>query len=180
MSDRAAIYLRVSTEEQDTCNQLPTIEKYCAEHSLRIVRSYEENDTAWKAGHQVEFKRLLSDALRGKFDYLIVWALDRITREGSAKLTVLINTLGQRGVKVISIQEPFTQAVMGPMGEVIAELLYAVYGCMARLESQRRSERVKAGMARARKEGKHLGRPVGVKEKKKRRRRVRPAPLVSA
>ena len=171
MSDRAAIYLRVSTDDQCTENQLPSLEEWAVRNTLRIVGVYREEVTAWKNGHQVELKRLLSDALYGKFDYLIIWALDRLTREGAAKLMTLINTLGQRGVKVISIQEPFTQAVMGPMGEIITEMLYALYGCMAKLESQRRSERTRAGLARARTQGKHLGRPPGSKDKRKRRKR---------
>ena len=172
MSNRAAIYLRVSSEDQHTNNQLPALEEWAVRNTLRIVEVYREEVTAWKNGHQVELKRLLSDALYGKFDYLIIWALDRLTREGAAKLMTLINTLGQRGVKVISIQEPFTQAVMGPMGEIITELLYALYGCMAKLESQRRSERTKAGLARARAQGKHLGRPPGSKDRRKRRHRA--------
>jgi len=171
MSDRAAIYLRVSTDDQCAENQLPSLEEWAVRNTLRIVGVYREEVTAWKNGHQVELKRLLSDALYGKFDYLIIWALDRLTREGAAKLMTLINTLGQRGVKVISIQEPFTQAVMGPMGEIITEMLYALYGCMAKLESQRRSERTRAGLARARTQGKHLGRPPGSKDKRKRRKR---------
>ena len=171
MSDRAAIYLRVSTDDQCAENQLPSLEEWAVRNTLRIVEVYREEVTAWKNGHQVELKRLLSDALYGKFDYLIIWALDRLTREGAAKLMTLINTLGQRGVKVISIQEPFTQAVMGPMGEIITEMLYALYGCMAKLESQRRSERTRAGLARARTQGKHLGRPPGSKDKRKRRKR---------
>ena len=171
MSDRAAIYLRVSTDDQCAENQLPSLEEWALRNTLRIVGVYREEVTAWKNGHQVELKRLLSDALYGKFDYLIIWALDRLTREGAAKLMTLINTLGQRGVKVISIQEPFTQAVMGPMGEIITEMLYALYGCMAKLESQRRSERTRAGLARARTQGKRLGRPPGSKDKRKRRKR---------
>ena len=173
MSDRAAIYLRVSTDDQCAENQLPSLEEWAVRNTLRIVGVYREEVTAWKNGHQVELKRLLSDALYGKFDYLIIWALDRLTREGAAKLMTLINTLGQRGVKVISIQEPFTQAVMGPMGEIITELLYALYGCMAKLESQRRSERTKAGLARARAQGTRLGRPLGSKDRRKRRHRAR-------
>ena len=151
--------------------ELPSLEEWAVRNTLRIVEVCQEEVTAWKNGHQVELKRLLSDALYGKFDYLIIWALDRLTREGAAKLMTLINTLGQRGVKVISIQEPFTQAVMGPMGEIITEMLYALYGCMAKLESQRRSERTRAGLARARTQGKHLGRPPGSKDKRKRRKR---------
>jgi len=97
MSDRAVIYLRVSSDDQCVVNQLLSLEEWAARNTLRIVRVYREEVSAWKNGHQVELNRLLSDTLYGKFDYLIVWALDRLTREGVAKLMALINTLGQRG-----------------------------------------------------------------------------------
>ena len=66
--------------------------------------------------------------------------------------------------KVLSYQESWTEAP----GE-LAELLYALTGWVARMESQRRSERTKAGLARAVAQGKKLGRPKGSKDKKRRR-----------
>ena len=72
------------------------------------------------------------------------------------------------GVKVLSYQESWTEAP----GE-LAELLYALTGWVAKMESQRRSERTKAGLARVRAQGKRLGRPTGSKDKRKRRRKQR-------
>ena len=69
-------------------------------------------------------------------------------------------------MKVISYQESWTEAP-GELGE----LLYALAGWVARMESQRRSERTKAGLARVVAQGKKLGRPKGSKDKRKRRRR---------
>ena len=76
----------------------------------------------------------------------------------------LVDRFKYFGVKVISLQEPWTD-MPGDMGEI----LYAMAGWAARLESQRRSERTKAGLARARAAGKKLGRPKGAKDKHKRR-----------
>jgi len=76
-------------------------------------------------------------------------------------------------VKVLSYQEPWTEAP----GE-LAEVLYAIAGWVVRMESQRRSERTKAGLARVRASGKRLGRPVDSKDKKKRRKKVRLLPSV--
>ena len=123
MSDRAVIYTRVSTEEQNASNQLPAIEAYCAKHTLRIVQSYEEDATAWKNGHQRELKRLLEDAARRRFDVLVIWALDRLSREGPLAILTLVNRLKNCGVKVILYQEAWTEAP-GELGE----LLYALAG----------------------------------------------------
>ena len=84
----------------------------------------------------------------------------------------LVHRLGAYGVKVISYQESWTEAP-GELGE----LLYALTGWVARMESQRRSERTKAGLARAVAQGKKLGRPVGAKDKKKRRKRSARLPI---
>ncbi|MFC2038369.1 recombinase family protein [Chloroflexota bacterium] len=72
----------------------------------------------------------------------------------------------QYWVKLISYQEPWTETP----GE-IREVLYALTGWVARMESQRRSERTKAGLVRVKAQGKRLGRPPGSKDKRKRRRR---------
>ena len=87
------------------------------------------------------------EARRGKFQLVIVWALDRLCREGSAAILNRVNTLKSYGVKVISYQESWTEAP----GEV-GELLYAIVGWVAQMESQRRSERTKAGIAVKRKQ----------------------------
>lgn len=78
----------------------------------------------------------------------------------------IIEHLGRYGVKVLSLQESWTE-VEGPM----QELLLSIVAWVARMESNRRSERTGAGLARAVAEGKRLGRPVGAKDTKKRSRR---------
>jgi DNA invertase Pin-like site-specific DNA recombinase len=93
-------------------------------------------------------------------------SLDRLSREGSLAILQLVNKFSAKGVRVLSYQESWTEAP----GE-IGELLYALTGWVARMESQRRSERTKAGLARIKAQGKRLGRPLGSKDKRKRRRR---------
>ncbi len=97
---------------------------------------------------------------------VLVWALDRLSREGALAILSLVHKLSACGVKVLSNQEPWTEAP----GE-IGEILYAIAGWVARMESQRRSERTRAGLARVRAQGKRLGRPPGSKDRKKRKRR---------
>jgi len=85
--------------------------------------------------------------------------------EANSTLGDLIHKLTVYGVKVISYQENWTEAP----GE-LAELLYALTGWVARMESQRRSERTKAELARVKAQGKRLGRSPGSKDKRLRRR----------
>ncbi len=164
---KAVLYLRVSTADQTTDNQLTVLKDWALSRGFEIVAVYKENESAWKAGHQVELKRLLLEAHQSKFDLVLVWALDRLSREGSAAILNIINALARYKVKVLSYQESWTEAP-GELGE----LLFAIAGWVARMESQRRSERVKAGMARAAAEGKLTHRPKGIKETKKRNRRT--------
>lgn len=158
---KAALYLRVSTTEQDTTNQLPALEEYAKRHNLEIFKVYRENETGWKNGHQIELAQLLTDAHQGRFQVMLVWALDRLSREGALAILSLVHRLKRHGVKVISYHEPWTETP----GE-LADLLYAVTGWVAAMESKRRSERTKAGMERARAQGK----PIGKRGPDKRRR----------
>ena len=91
--------------------------------------------------------------------------MDRLSRLGAASILNLIDTFKAYGIKVISYQEAWTEAP-GEIGEV----LYAIAGWVAKMESTRRSERTRAGLVRAVKEGKTLGRPKGRKDKTKRKR----------
>ncbi len=169
---KAAVYLRVSSNEQRTDNQYPALEAYAKNRNYEIVRVYEEEESAWKSGHQRELANLMADARQRRFQAVLVWALDRLSREGALAILSLVQKLSTCGVKVLSYQESWTEAP----GEV-AELLYALTGWVARMESQRRSERTKAGLARVKAQGKCLGRPPGSKDKRKRRRRPRFAAL---
>ena len=86
--------------------------------------------------------------------------------EGPLATLEIVHRLGNYGVTVASFQEPW-QKVSGEL----RDLLLAIVGWVARMESNRRSERTKAGLARSTAQGKRLGRPPGSKDKKKRSRR---------
>lgn len=152
---KVALYLRVSSDKQTVENQ-KVLYEFAKRRGWTIVKEYSEEDTAWKAGHQSELSGLLEDARKGKCEAVLVWALDRLSREGSLAILQLIDRFKKYGVKVISYQEAWTEAP----GE-LAELLYAIAGWVARMESQRRSERTKAGMARVKKFGSKSGKPIG-------------------
>ncbi len=162
---RAALWARVSTGDQDPANQVAQLEAWAAHRGLVVVATYCIQESAWKGAHRKVLEQVVADARAGRFDVLLVWALDRLSREGPLATLQLVDRFGRLGVQVLSHQEQWTEA----SGE-LRDLLLAVVGWVARWESQRRSERTRAGLDRARAQGKHLGRPVGAKDRKRRRR----------
>ena len=162
----AVIYSRVSTGTQDADNQIRVLQTWAKQRGFHVVEVYTETESAWRDGHQQELARLVRDARKGRFRFVLVWALDRLSRLGALSILSLIHKLDSYGVKVLSHEESWTEAP----GE-LAEILYAIAGWVARMESQRRSERTKAGLARVRAAGVRLGRPLGAKDKRRRKRR---------
>ena len=166
VTDKAGILVRVSDPGQHTDNQLPDLLVWAERRGLEVAVTYEFQESAWKGAHQKQLTQIYRDARTGKFQVLLVWALDRLSREGPLATLEIVHRLGQWGVQVWSYQEPWTEA-----GGEMLDLLLAITGWMARMESNRRSERTKAGLQRAVSQGKRLGRPVGSKDRKKRSRR---------
>ena len=164
-SRKCAIYARVSTEEQVTITQVNELKSWAERRGWNLIKVYQENETAWKSGHQKEWAQLRSDARMREFDTVLVWALDRVTREGISYLFQQIHALRNYGVQIISLQESWIETV----GD-LSEVYIAMAAFIANYESNRRSERTKAGMKRAAADGVHCGRPRGKKDSKKRER----------
>lgn len=168
MPNAAALYLRVSTDDQDTDNQLIALTEWLRGRGVEIVAVYQEKESAWKAGHQAELARLRADSKKRarKFDHVVVWALDRLSRQGALQSLILVKDFETAGVKVLSYQETWLDQ-LGSMRDVFIALL----GWIAESESKRRSERTKAGLARLAASGRKLGRPPGSTDKRKRKQR---------
>jgi DNA invertase Pin-like site-specific DNA recombinase len=164
---RVAIYARVSTEEQTVENQLPSMRAWVQTRGYEVTEEYTENESAWKAGHQREFARLLNDLRTGKrkYDILLVWALDRLTRQGIEAQFSILNTFKGLGVRVMSIQEPYLETE----GED-SPLWTSLTAHMAKKESDRRSIRTKEGLKTAATKGHFPGRPKGSKDKNPRKK----------
>ena len=163
---KAAIWLRVSSGEQHAENQLPDLQAWAARRGWQVVKTYEVQESAWRGAHQKALSAVYDDARLGLFDVLLVWALDRLSREGPAATLEIVHRLLKAKVQVLSYQEPWLE-----VGGEMVDLLLAVTGWVARFESKRRSERTRAGLARARAAGKQIGRPPGSKDGKQRSRR---------
>jgi DNA invertase Pin-like site-specific DNA recombinase len=141
---------------QDTDNQLIHLREYSTRQGWAIAKEYIDRETG-KHSNRDAFKELFEDALKRTFDVVLVWALDRFTREGVYETFDHVHRLSLYGVQF----ESFTEAhfrTTGPAGE----LMLAIAAWIAKQERLRISERTKAGIARARAQGKHCGRPVRV------------------
>ena len=151
---RVAIYARVSTRDkgQDTENQLLQVRQLCAAQGWPIVHEYVDHESGGKADRS-QFQTMLRDAAMRQFDQVMFWALDRFSREGTLATLKCLKVLESYEVRWRSFTEPWIDSA-GPFREVIISLLAS----LAKQERLRISERVRAGLERARKEGKQLGR----------------------
>ena len=146
----AALYVRVSTDRQTVANQLAELRQLAAARGFEPI-VYEEVESAAKARPVLD--RMLADARVGRVSAILVWALDRLHRSmvGSVQTVLECDRLG---VPVVSLREQWLDT-SGP----VRPLLIAIFGWMAEQERSRLIERTKAGLARARAQGKRLGRP---------------------
>jgi DNA invertase Pin-like site-specific DNA recombinase len=156
---KAAIYLRVSSDQQTTDNQLPDLERLATARGYEIVKVYREDDTAWKRGHQRELQKARVSAYYREFDVFMVWSLDRLSRLGARSMFDIVEGFWNLGVTVVSPQDSWIEA-----DNMARPLLLSVFASVAKWESDRRSERTKAGLARVKASGKHIGRPKGKKD----------------
>jgi DNA invertase Pin-like site-specific DNA recombinase len=161
LTTKVALYCRVSTEEQDPANQLRELGAWAEREGYQVVREYV--DIASGARRRERLDDLFDDAGRHKFDIVAIWSLDRLTREGPLPTLLYIHRLNALGVKVYSHQEPYLDPRL-PFYEAIVAFLADI----ARWERERRSERTRAGLRRAVAQGKHLGRPKGSRDRRKR------------
>lgn len=149
-----AIYARVSTRDrQEVKNQLRELRLFCRKQGWPIAGEYVDRDSGGKADRP-EFRRLFEDAHRRKFDMVLFWALDRFSREGVLRTLTYLNDLESAGVEFKSYTEQYLDS-----SGLFKEAILAILATLAKQERIRLSERVKAGLARARQEGKRLGRP---------------------
>ena len=172
---RVVFYLRCSDTSQETENQRKALAEWVDRRGFQTVAIYEETASGWKDGHQSELSRLLTDARKARFDAVVVWSLDRLTRGGPHKILSMVHRFAECGVRTISFQEPWTEAP-GEMGE----LLYSIVGWIAQFESRRLSERTKAGLERARAQAPNgILRRRGSDKKRRKRRSVKIMPLLA-
>ena len=155
-----AIYARVSTDDkgQDVENQLMQLRKYCQAKGYDVYKEYSEEITGTGKKRRPAFEEMMEEARKRKFDVLLVWSYDRFSRAGLKDIH-FISDLNQWGVKFVSFQESFLD-----MTTETGELLLPIFAWIAKQEAKKISERTKAGLQRAVREGKSLGRPKSLLE----------------
>jgi DNA invertase Pin-like site-specific DNA recombinase len=149
---RCATYLRVSTDQQSTENQRRELVTYLAARGWTLTKEYADEGISGTKERRPALDQLLTDARRRRFDVLAVWSLDRIGRNLRHLIGVL-EELQQLGVAVISLRDGLD------LSTAAGRLQMAVIGAIAQFERDRLRERTISGLARARAEGKRLGRP---------------------
>lgn len=151
-----ALYVRVSTKSaQDPENQLLQLRALALEKGWKVIKVYEDRESG--ARERDQFTKLFVDIAKPKrlFDVLLFWSLDRFSRAGVYETLEKLQELDRRGIRFLSLQEQYLDT-LGPFREAVLAILAAV----AQMELHRKSERVKAGIARVRLEGKAWGRPA--------------------
>lgn len=156
-----AIYSRCSTKGkgQTTENQTLILQEYVHKMGYNLFSIYEDYETGTMSNRS-QFKQMFVDAHKRKFDLILFWSLDRFSRSGTRETINLLQQLENWQVRYKSYSEPYLDS-SGVFKDVIISLL----ATLARQESIRCSERVKAGLARANKKGRFGGRPRLEQEK---------------
>jgi DNA invertase Pin-like site-specific DNA recombinase len=149
----AAIYARVSTDDrrQDPETQLRELRDFVASRGFTLAGEYIDMASG-RSEERPNYRRLLADVRAGDIDVVLCWRYDRFARSTQALINAL-KEFQRLGVAFISYQENVDTAT--PQGEMV----FAIMASLAQFESALIGERVKAGMARAKAQGKHVGRP---------------------
>ena len=151
---KIAIYSRVSKESSDNSNQLIILRDYCHKMNYEIHDEYVD---IISGGSPVrpEFNRMMKDASKRKFDMVLFFALDRLTREGTRKTIQYLQMLDDYCVAYKSYSEQYIDS-----SGIFKDVIIALLSTLAKQERVRISERVKAGLEKSRQQGRIGGRPT--------------------
>jgi DNA invertase Pin-like site-specific DNA recombinase len=148
---KAAIYARVSTLDQRPESQIYDLRKLAAQRGFDVGQEYCDQGISGSKARRPALDALMADARCGKFSVLLVAAFDRVARSTKNFLEI-VDELHELGIEFISAREAIDTS--GPMGRMFITLV----GSIAELERSLITERIKAGMRRARLEGQRFGR----------------------
>jgi DNA invertase Pin-like site-specific DNA recombinase len=149
---RAAPYVRVSTNEQDTGSQERALREYVQRQGWKIQKIYRDEGVSGATVRRPALNELMRDCRRGSVDVLVVWKFDRFARSLNALITGL-ETCRSLGVDFVSVTEAVDTSL--PAGELVFQMI----GAVAQFERSLIAERVKLGLGNARAKGRELGRP---------------------
>lgn len=152
---KTAIYARVSTRKQEMDNQLQQLREFAAKQGWEVVAEYVDVVSGSGKKERPRFLAMMQDASQHQFDLLLFWSLDRLSREG------IVRTLGYlQQFKSWNVGwRSFTQPFLDTGNAMVTDIVLSVLAAVAQQERLTISERTLAGLRRARKAGKVLGRP---------------------
>lgn len=149
---RAAIYVRVSTVEQETDLQEVELRDYCERRKWDYV-IYRDPGQSGAKDNRPALMEMMTDIRRREVDVIVIWALDRLARSLKHLLTIA-EECKALGVDIVYLKQNIDTTL--PAGR----LTFQVLGAVAEFEREMLRERVKAGMVQARRSGKRIGRPA--------------------
>jgi DNA invertase Pin-like site-specific DNA recombinase len=148
---RAALYCRVSTVDQHPETQLHELRQFASQRGLQVVQEYTDRGISGTKARRPGLDQMLEDARRRRFDVVLVWAFDRMARSVRHFLEIL-DEFNHLNIEFVSFRENIDTG--GPLGRAMVVIVSAT----AELERKLIVERVRAGMRRARAEGRQIGR----------------------
>lgn len=148
---KVAIYVRVSTDMQEVDNQLIQLREYCAKCNHTIWKEYVDVISGAKNSRPA-YDLMFNNAHKKLFDLVVFWDLSRFSRAGTLFTLQKLKELENLGIDWESYQEPYFKSI-GQFKDVVLSIISTV----ARIEREKISERTKAGLERARKQGKQIG-----------------------
>src|SRR5664280_707620 len=150
-----ALYARVSTKDkgQDVSNQLRQLRDFCTKQGWKIVTEYTDKASG-KHSDRERFQAMFAAASRREFDLVLFWSLDRFSREGTVETLQHLQRLTAYGVAWRS----FTEQYLDSTG-IFKDAVIGILAAVAKQERVRLSERVQAGLERAKAQGRVGGRP---------------------
>ena len=152
MKKKAAIYCRVSTQDQKTEMQLMALRKYASDRGFAIFNEYLDNGISGSIKKRPALDCLMNDSKKKKFDVILVWRFDRFARS-SQHLVDAPHAFRHLDIQFISYNENIDT------GSPLGEAMFTIISAMAQLERDIIRERVKAGLRNAKRKGTRLGRP---------------------
>ncbi|MDP6314518.1 MAG: recombinase family protein [Arenicellales bacterium] len=153
-SKRVVIYARVSTEKQTLENQLSELREVASRNNWQIVDEYLEKVSGAKSrSERKEFDRLMKDSIRGRFDLIMAWDVSRLGRS-LKNLVEFIEDIHEKNIDLyLHVNGIDTSTSSG-------RAMFAMIGVFSQFEREIIKERINSGLARAKAEGKKLGRPT--------------------
>jgi len=151
---KTAIYVRCSTKHhnQDVENQLLQLNAYCEKQNYEVYKVFSDYESG-ATENRSAFKAMLLDASKRKFDQLLFWSLDRLSREGVRETISYLQTLESYGVTYKSYSEQYIDS-----SGIFKDVIISILATLAKQEKVRLSERVIAGLDKAKLKGRVGGR----------------------